>query len=98
MTLFLATYDLQRTNPGPHAEFIKQATTVGWGDWIKASNGTTYKLPNTTLVGQFPTKADAQNAFFQAASLTVAQGYTVVVEKWIIAAADSNIFNSDVTI
>lgn len=97
MPLHLATYDLERTNPGPHAEFIKQAATVGWSTWILSKNGKHYHLPNTTLVGNFVDINAAKTAFFQAASLTVAQGYKCNVEKWIITAMGANVFNSDVS-
>jgi hypothetical protein len=95
MPRFLATYDLQGAHPDPHSAFKSQARTCGWSDWIVASNGHQYKLPNTTLVGDFENIQTAQNQFFLAVSKTVALRYSVTVEKWIIVEYGNAKFNSD---
>lgn len=96
-TSFVVTYDLKETNPKPHGEFINQAAKLGWSPWILSDNGTWYRLPNTTLVGEFLDVAAAEKAFLLARTATqTALGVTVTLEKWIISVRGASRFVSDV--
>lgn len=96
MTTFVATYDLKETTPRPHTEFINQAGKLGWSTWILSEAGTWYRLPNTTLVGDFADLAAAERAFLATRSATQAVlGGNVILEKWIIAVRGACRFASD---
>lgn len=98
MTSYVISYDLKKTNPDPHSEFLKQAGKVGWNTWILGSNGFWYRLPNTTLVGDFADQATAKAAFEKAVEATAREiKGSVVVEKFFLAAYSEAFFNSDVT-
>jgi len=96
-TAFVGTYDLKETNPKPHSEFINQAAKLGWSPWIRSDNGTWYRLPNTTLVGEFVDVGAAEQALLAARAATQAAiGVTVTLEKWIISVRGASRFSSDV--
>lgn len=97
MPTYIASYDLKRTNPDPHSAFLEQARAAGWNYWILGSNNVWYRLPNTTLEGNFSSQQAAVAAFKNIWEKTKAAGYTVVVEKWIVAEHVNSNFNSDVT-
>ncbi len=94
---FLMSYDLRRTDPPPHAEFLKQATLQGWKVWILGSNDYWYHLPNTTLEGTFANRDNAKIAFDRAVDATAAViKVPVTVEKFILVAYSQALFNSDI--
>lgn len=97
MTTFIATYDLRNTNPGPHSEFLAQAEKNGWQLWILGSNSEWYRLPNTTLIGDFADKTIAVAALKKTRADTEQQlGVTVTMEKWIVTVRGASSFHSDV--
>jgi hypothetical protein len=98
MPRYIACYDLADTNPDPHSEFINQADKVGWKTWIWASSHSLwYKLPNTTLVGEFSSRDAAKAAFDKALAATKLENSGTDLEKYIIADYGSAVFDSDVT-
>lgn len=98
MPKFIATYDLTNTTPNPYTEFIKQAGKLGWSSWILSSKDIWYRLPNTTLIGTFPTRDAASAALKKACDNTSAElGKAVTMEKWIVAEYSGATFDSDVS-
>ncbi|WP_146101364.1 hypothetical protein [Bradyrhizobium sp. AC87j1] len=95
MPTFVASYDLEKTNPDPHGEFLKQAQQYGWKTWILSNGNIWHHLPNTTLEGTFDNITIARNAF-NAAMVATAKVKPIVVEKWIIVEYGNNLFDSDV--
>lgn len=98
MAIFIACYDLKDKN-NPHQDFLEAAEALGWGPWIKGSNGKLYKLPNTTLEGTFADKEAAVRAFKAikpAAEKTL--GSPITVEKWIVAKYSEATFSSDINV
>lgn len=95
MATFIATYDLNDKN-NPHGEYLDAAEKCGWYPWIKASNGKWYRLPNTTLKGEFETKDAAVAAFKSIKGVAEKElGSTITVEKWIVAQYSASSFDSD---
>lgn len=81
MASYLISYDLSTDRGSPHTEFLKQAETEGL---LYVWTGVNFvsRLPNTTLWGEFPSRAEAEAAFGRARAKTeVSVGYKVVVEK-----------------
>jgi len=98
MATFIATYDLKQTNPDPHWEFLSQSANFNWLPWIKSSSGPWYRLPNTTLVGEFANLAAAVQALENTRTATQAAiGTAVIMEKWIVAERGASQFSSDQT-
>ncbi|KQY78636.1 hypothetical protein ASD52_01970 [Ensifer sp. Root142] len=97
MTTYVISYDIKKTTPDPYSEFLNQAEKVGWKVWIWApSVKKWYRLPNTTLVGDFQNRDAAHRAFNTAvANTSAAIGVTVTVEKFFLAAYSESLFNSD---
>jgi hypothetical protein len=97
MPTFIASYDLKKTDPDPHGEFLNQSRNHGWNYWILSGQHGWYRLPNTTLEGTFNNLEEAINAFIATRSaIAVAIGIPVVLEKWIIVEYGNNRFDSDV--
>lgn len=97
MPTFIASYDLQSSNPSPYSAFLDEAKKLGWQCWILSSTDIWYRLPNTTLEGTFSDMNAATAAFNAIKPATEAViGRTVVVEKYIIAQYTNASFNSDV--
>ncbi|WP_162561211.1 hypothetical protein [Methylobacterium terrae] len=85
MTRFILSYDLEKTKPDPHPEFLRQAEALGWSKWIKLADGKFNKLPNTTLHKSFENIEDANKSYSDIVSKTkAALNATVNVEKVII--------------
>lgn len=98
MPRHIAVYDIADTSPDPHAEFIAQADKLGWSTWVWApAKNKWYKLPNTTLVGEFVNRDAAKSAFDAAVKATRASKGNVKLEKYFIADYGSSTFDSDVT-
>ncbi|MCJ2030913.1 hypothetical protein MKK50_16205 [Methylobacterium sp. J-043] len=95
MPKFLVCYDLEKTRPDPHGEFLEQVEAAGWSVWKYAPSGIYYHLPNTTLTGVFRDLDTANRAFKSAWTKTRAKNYKVNVEKWIIVEYTASVFNSD---
>jgi hypothetical protein len=97
MSDYFVTYDLEETRPDPHSAFLDEAEAVGWSRWIWGTkNNKWLRLPNTSLVGDFPTQAAAKKAFDDAVAATALKiGRSVDVEKFLLAAYSSATFNSD---
>lgn len=97
MPKFIASYDLRETNPSPHAEFLKQATAHGWRVWILSGKNEWYRLPNTTLDGEFVDRDAAVTALKNTRAATERElRVTVTMEKWIVADRGGATFDSDV--
>lgn len=97
MAKFLATYDLKETNPSPHSKFLENAPKNGWQLWVLSSGNEWYRLPNTTLAGEFPTMDAAETALKKVrADTEAALGKTVTMEKWIITERGTSRFDADV--
>ncbi len=98
MARFIATYDLTNTNPSPYTEFRDAAINLGWSIWILSSESVWYRLPNTTLVGEFSDMEAAKKAFHAIKGKAEAKlGRAITVEKYIIANYSSSNFISDQT-
>lgn len=99
MTRYLISYDLKKTNPQPYEEVLEQAAKVGWTVWIFAPNKNKwYRLPNTTLVGEFDNRDAAKKAFdtaIQGAAKSL--GISITVEKYFLADYSGAQFDSDVS-
>jgi hypothetical protein len=97
MTTFIASYDLKEINPDPHSTFLAESRKRGWNYWILGSNDVWYRLPNTTLVGDFSDLSSAETALEATRAATEVQiGRLVTMEKWIVAQYSTARFNSDV--
>lgn len=97
MPTFIVSYDLRNTTPDPHSKFLEVAGKKGWLAWILSSDNVWYRLPNTTLVGDFTTQEDAVRALESTRSTTASEiGGQVILEKWIVAQYGSARFDSDV--
>lgn len=95
MPRFIASYDLNEKN-SPHYEFIAAAEKHGWSLWIKASDDKWYRLPNTTLVGEFTNQETAVEAFKAIKPTAESElGGSITIEKWIVANYTVANFNSD---
>jgi exonuclease I len=98
MPNYLASYDLKETNPDPHSTFLAESRKRGWNYWVLSSSNTWYRLPNTTLVGNFDSMSAAEKALEDTRVATAAAiGRAVTMEKWIIVGYSQSRFNSDVT-
>jgi hypothetical protein len=96
MPTYLASYDLNETNPDPHSTFLKQAVAHNWKLWILGGNNVWYRLPNTTLVGTFESLAAAETALEATRAATQNEmGRTVTMSKWIVVDYQNGRFNSD---
>jgi hypothetical protein len=97
MLSFIATYDLRETNPDPHTTFLNKSRSFGWNYWIlSTTNNTWYRLPNTTLVGQFETMDTAVTALEATRVATQHEmGRIVNMDKWIVTQFLDGRFNSD---
>jgi len=97
MPKYIATYDLLETYPDPHEEFLEQATARGWRLWILSGHNEWYRLPNTTLDGDFDSRDAAVTALKNTRAATESKlGRSVVMEKWIVADRSGATFDSDV--
>ena len=94
---YFVTYDLRVTDPDPHAEFIRQAEARGWVTYKWGPTARKwYRLPVTTLVGQFYNSRVAKARFVSAREAAeAALGIRVTVEKFILAAYRKAVFDSD---
>jgi hypothetical protein len=96
MASFLLSYDLKNTTPSPYATFLAKSASLGWSAWIKGSTGVMYRMPNTTLIGSFPTMDAAEKAMNDPKLATQqAIGTAVTIEKFVIVEYVSARFNSD---
>lgn len=97
MTDFIITYDLTRTNPEPYGTLLDEAETRGWSRWVwGAQSQKWFRLPNTTLIGEFADRSAAKKAFDDAVSATGTQiGRKVTVEKFFLASYSGSLFSSD---
>lgn len=97
MPLFIASYDLTKTNPPPHEKFIEEAAKKGWQRWVLSASNVWYRLPNTTLHGNFADREAAVQALKDTRAATQAAiGITVTMEKWIVTGPASSTFDGDV--
>jgi hypothetical protein len=69
MAEFIATYDIESGPGEPHDHFKQAAQAQGWTDTVPGPNGRQIQLPNTTLVGSFPTAQAAYDAFDRAVTV-----------------------------
>ncbi|ASS57594.1 hypothetical protein [Rhizobium leguminosarum] len=98
MARYIAVYDIAETYPDPHSEFITQAEKLGWVTWVWApARQKWYKLPNTTLIGEFADRDAAKAAFNDAAKAARAEVGKLTIEKYFIADYGAGAFDSDVT-
>jgi hypothetical protein len=71
----------------------------GWSTYIWGPKSKAWlRLPNTTLIGKFETKTSARATFAAARRNTMAAGYRVKVEKFIIVEFLAWTANSDVKV
>lgn len=94
MPLFIATYDL---NTG-HGTFLAEARKRPWDCWIKGDDGKHHRLPNTTLVGTFATRAAAVQSLreVRAATETILKA-KISMPKWIVTQDGGSTLDSDET-
>lgn len=94
---FVVCYDLTNSRPSPYSEFLDQAEKRGWSRWFwLASERHFYRLPNTTLVGDFNSRDEADKAFDEAVAATAkAIGVKVNVEKYFLTNYSGALIASD---
>jgi hypothetical protein len=99
MAYFLATYDAKETRPDGHMEILKAAPANGWNLWILGDLGldrSWYRLPNTTLDGEFLNMNAAVAALDQTIKdASRAIGRALIAEKWIVVEYTAARFYSD---
>jgi hypothetical protein len=96
MPTFFATYDLRETRPDPHEKFIENAGRFGWTTLIWGATAKKwYKLPNTTLTGDFDDRPAAVTALKAARTATASDLGQCVLEKWIVITSGGSTFESD---
>ena len=96
MPLYIAAYDLKDNRLlNEHEAFREAALNNGWFLWILGTNGFKYRLPNTTLDGEFPSYQAAWNALDRTARQAQAKVGRIVVEKWVITEYTTAHFDSD---
>lgn len=97
MTNFLISYDLNATG-SPHKRFLTEAINHNLL-FVLSDSGSAhaYRLPNTTLWGQFSSVADARKALFEvAAAVEKMTKVKVVIEKFAVSHLGQARWNSDV--
>ncbi|GAA2821501.1 hypothetical protein EDC40_10361 [Aminobacter aminovorans] len=98
MPKFIVTYDLPDSipnSPDPHATFLEEARKLDWDYWILV-NHVWYRLPNTTLIGQFSDIAAATASFHAIeAATTKALRRTVKADKFFVANYITSRLSSD---
>lgn len=94
---FVITYDVEDDDPSPYDELLDQAEANGWSRWVFGAKTKKYfRLPNTTLIGEFADKLAAEDAFLKAVKSTGKElGIKVVVSKYFLAAYSTARFVSD---
>lgn len=98
MPSFIACYDLEDITPSPYQAFWTAAEQKGWKRWIDGNSGKSYRLPNTTLTGDFPSEEAAIQALKDTHSRAQgAIGRMFKMPKWIVAPCSTATFNSDDT-
>jgi hypothetical protein len=97
MTQFLGTYDFKKTSPEPYTAFLAAAERHGWYHWITDdTTGKRFRLPNTTVQGDFINYTAAAAAFDVALNEAArAIGKSIMIEKWFIAERGASTFSSD---
>ncbi len=96
MPKFIASYDLENTYPSPYGPFLEAAEAFGWFPWIKSSSGKWYRLPNTTLIGDFSDLEAAVAALRATRAATEdAIGTQLRIQKWIVSERLASKFESD---
>jgi hypothetical protein len=96
MAHILTTYDLKKTDPGPHRVFIEEAEKQGLLYVYRGASGKLLRLPNTTLWGVFDDAAGARDAFDKA--LTAAEKKLrkkITLEKRVITPFEDGLIISD---
>ncbi len=82
LNTFKVNYDLE-AHLRSHEAFIRHATAEGWSVWTDLEDGTTRRLPATSLKGEFVTIAAAEAAFVRALQATSRElGSTVRCTKF----------------
>ncbi|TPK42290.1 MULTISPECIES: hypothetical protein [unclassified Mesorhizobium] len=96
MAKFLVTYDLKNTTPSPYVAFRDAAIKLGWAVWQLTSDGNWYRLPNTTLIGEFPDMAAADKSFdaIKPAAEKVL-GHPITLEKEFLVLYSGSLILSD---
>jgi hypothetical protein len=102
MAWYVVTYDINKTSPGGQSTFLAEAGNLGWTTWCQTAdeNGeqALLRLPTTTLMGQFPSLATANQAFNDAIDKTRAMTKgREVVGKYLLIAKRAAILHSDET-
>lgn len=98
MPNFLASFDLRFELGSFHSDFMRIAMSLDWSPWIECESGFTYRLPGTTLYGEFIDLDSAYAALEEARELTqYALGKCVFMEKIIVAQVEEMLFSSNVT-
>lgn len=94
MPAFLVSYDLKGGDPSPHSAFLTCAEPEGWLYVYKGKR--VFRLPNTTLWGEFADAAAAVAAFDRALAAAERHlGRKVVLEKRIVTRFDPKAAKSD---
>ncbi len=96
MAMFVACYDLNDTNK-PHGDFLAAAIASGWSQWVLANDKKWYKLPNTTIRGDFTDHDTAMKSFHSikpAAEKSL--GKKITLEKYFVTAYTHASLDSDV--
>lgn len=95
MPKYLVSYDLRKTEPAPHKQFLTSAEPEGWLYVYQTDEGV-LRLPNTTLWGVFATREEARAAFARAVAAAGRElGSRIVLEKRVIAGLADCFVRSD---
>jgi hypothetical protein len=94
MTEYVVSYDLKETAPKPHKEFILAAEKEGLLYVFQVTD--LYRLPNTTIWGNFDS-AEAVKAAFERAQTAAEKklGIKIVLEKRLISELDDWLIRSN---
>ena len=94
---FLISYDLESESPDAHKPFLIAAEKEGLIYVVKAGSFL-MRLPNTTIWGEFGDMDKAIGAFDRAlAAASKVVGYTINLEKRVLAPFDTGKVNSNVS-
>ncbi|TGS95265.1 hypothetical protein EN814_16310 [Mesorhizobium sp. M2D.F.Ca.ET.171.01.1.1] len=97
---YCITYDIADSRPDPHGKLLELADEHGWSSYIWGeTSGKWYHLPNTTLVGEFSTQADAKGAFDAlVAAVSLEINRPVKVTRFFLSRYTESLFNSDIRV
>lgn len=96
MAHILVTYDLKKTDPGPHRVFMEEAEKQDLLYVYRGRSGKLVRLPNTALWGVFDDAEGARDAFDKALKVAAKRlGKKITLEKRVITLFEDGFVISD---